>query len=75
MPQNLISYNESGANFKGSKNDIEHGYNLWIDLIDPDPSELLYIRQSFQLDLKAFMEYSNHSKSLRLAFWITTSLL
>ncbi len=38
--QNLISYNEMEVRPGGSKDDIQQGYNIWVDLIDPTYPEL-----------------------------------
>jgi len=60
--QNIISYNEREVRQGGSKDDIRQGYNIWVDLADPTPPELLNTKQSFHLDSKALEEYSNRSK-------------
>lgn len=60
--RNVISYNEREVRQGGSKDDIQQGYNIWIDLSDPTPAELWNAQQSFHLDSKAIEEYSNKSK-------------
>jgi magnesium transporter len=60
--QNIISYNEREVRQGGSKDDIRQGYNIWVDLADPTPPELLNAKQSFHLDSKALEEYANKSK-------------
>lgn len=60
--QNVISYNEREVRRGGSKEDVQQGYNVWIDLSDPTPAEIWNVQQSFHLDSKALEEYSNKSK-------------
>jgi magnesium transporter len=61
--QNVICYNERGIiRGQGSKECIEKGYNLWIDVINPTESDLSSLQQSFNLDKKAFETYKNKSK-------------
>lgn len=60
--RSAISYNEAEVRQGGSKEDIRQGYNVWVDLTDPTPPELLSVQQSFHLDAKALQEYSNKSK-------------
>jgi magnesium transporter len=60
--QKIISYNEREVRQGGSKDDIRQGYNIWVDLEDPTPAELLNAKQSFHLDSKALEEYANKSK-------------
>jgi magnesium transporter len=57
-----ISYNERELKQNGSRNDVNAGYNVWIDLVDPTPAELSSIEQSFGLDKMALQEYHNKSK-------------
>jgi Mg2+ and Co2+ transporter CorA len=58
----IISYNEREVRHNGSKEDIKEGYNVWVDLINPTPPELLSIQQAFHLDKAALEEYLNKSK-------------
>lgn len=58
----IISYNEKGLKRDGSKEDIKSGYNVWVDLVDPTPPEILNIYKSFNLDKGALEEYLNKSK-------------
>jgi magnesium transporter len=46
----------------GSIDDLESGYNLWIDLIDPNHDELLELAHKFNLDAEAIETYFNKSK-------------
>jgi len=58
----IISYNERELKQNGSRNDIQAGYNVWVDLVDPTPAELSSIKQSFGLDNMALQECLNKSK-------------
>ena len=61
--QNIICYNEREVKEgQGSKEDIKQGYNLWIDIENPTPSEISNIEQSFNLDNKAVEMLQNKSK-------------
>jgi len=54
MQKTVIYYNENEViEGKGSKEDIINGYNIWIDLINPTPSELSTLEKSFHVDHKA----------------------
>lgn len=57
-----VSYNAGELKTAGSMQDIEAGYNVWIDLTDPTPTEILRVHQSFHLDKRALEEYLNQSK-------------
>ncbi|MDQ3807463.1 MAG: magnesium transporter CorA family protein [Thermoproteota archaeon] len=58
----IISYNEREVKYNGSKDDINAGYNVWVDLVNPSIFELSSIQQSFHLDNLALEEYLNKSK-------------
>ena len=60
--RSVVSYNEREVKYGGSKDDINKGYNVWVDLINPTPEELSSIQQSFHLDKLALEEYLNKSK-------------
>src|ERR671914_2616667 len=61
--QNIICYNEREVKEgEGSKEDIKQGYNLWIDIENPTPSEISNIEQCFNLDNKAVEMLQNKSK-------------
>jgi magnesium transporter len=61
--QNIICYNEREVKEgQSSKEDIKQGYNLWIDIENPTPSEIFNIEQSFNLDNKAIEMLQNKSK-------------
>ena len=58
----IISYNKSEVKYNGSKEDLEAGYNVWIDLVEPTATEVSNIQQSFHLDKVALEKYLNKSK-------------
>jgi magnesium transporter len=58
----IISYNEHEVKTEGSLDDLENGYNVWIDLVDPDHEELLTLGRKLNLDSDALETYSNKSK-------------
>jgi len=60
--QTLIAYNQNEVKKSGTKQDINNGYKLWLDLIDPTPSEINEIQQSFDLDKNALGVFSSKSK-------------
>ena len=52
MQKTVIYYNENEViEGKGSKEDIINGYNIWIDLINPTPSDF-YWKNHFMLITK-----------------------
>jgi magnesium transporter len=54
MQKTIICYNENKViEGKGSREDINNGYNLWIDIINPTSSEISELEKSFNLDHKA----------------------
>jgi Mg2+ and Co2+ transporter CorA len=67
--QNIICYNEREVKEgQGSKKDIEKGYNLWVDIVNPTGSEIFNIEQSFNLDNKAVEMFTNKSKNHKLGY-------
>jgi magnesium transporter len=62
VQQTIISYNELEIKKDGSMEDIQKGFKIWIDIIDPTPQELAGIKKAFQLDTKAFNAFMNNSK-------------
>ena len=54
MKKTVICYNEDKViEGKGSREDINDGYNLWIDIVNPTSSEISALEKSFNLDHKA----------------------
>ncbi len=63
MQKTVISYNEREIKEgTGSKNDIKNGYNIWIDIIDPEIIDLENIQKEFNLDEQAVEKIKNKSK-------------
>ena len=60
--QTVILYNEREVKQGGSKEDIRLGYNLWIDITDPSPPEILAIQKNFDLDVKTLETFIHKSK-------------
>jgi Mg2+ and Co2+ transporter CorA len=58
----IICYNEHEVKTDGSLDDLENGYNVWIDLVDPDHEELLALGRKLNLDADALETYFNKSK-------------
>ena len=58
----IIAYNEHEVKTDGSLEDLGNGYNVWIDLVDPDHDELLGLANKFNLDPDAIETYFNKSK-------------
>ena len=58
----IIAYNEHEVKTDGSVDDLGNGYNVWIDLVDPDHEELLGLANKFSLDPQALETYFNKSK-------------
>jgi magnesium transporter len=58
----IISYNEHEVKTDGSLDDLENGYNVWIDLVDPDHEELLELGKILNLDADSLETYFNKSK-------------
>src|SRR5688572_33303685 len=46
----------------GSIEDIKEGYNVWVDVIDPDEKELDGLAEKFNLNKEAIKTCINHSK-------------
>jgi magnesium transporter len=60
--QNTIVYNEHEVKQGGNKEDIRNGYNLWIDITDPSPPEILAIQKNFDPDTKTLEIFIHKSK-------------
>ena len=60
----MIAYNEHEVKTDASLNNL--GYNVWIDLVDPDHDELLGLANKFNLDLDALETYFNKSKKIEI---------
>jgi magnesium transporter len=60
--QTVILYNEHEVKQGGNKEDIRRGYNLWIDITDPSPPEILAIQKNFDIDTKTLETVIHKSK-------------
>ncbi|HEX9320104.1 MAG TPA: magnesium transporter CorA family protein [Nitrososphaeraceae archaeon] len=58
----IISYNEHEIRTDGSIDDLGNGYNVWIDLVDPNHEEIMGMANKFSLDPEALETYFNKSK-------------
>jgi Mg2+ and Co2+ transporter CorA len=70
----IFAYNEQEVKTDGSIDDLGNGYNVWIDLIDPDHDELLELAHKFSLDAEAIETYFNKSKKAEIVYWIIIHL-
>jgi Mg2+ and Co2+ transporter CorA len=59
----VILYNEHEVKQGGNKEDIRGGYNLWIDITDPTPLEILDIQKNFDIDAKTLETIIHKSKN------------
>src|SRR6476619_2969925 len=58
----IISYNESEVKTDGSLEDLDNGYNVWIDMVEPKHDEIIELVLKFNLDPDAMETYFNESK-------------
>src|SRR5918994_5698860 len=58
----MLSYNKDQVKVDGSIEDLERGYNLWIDLIDTEDKELNKLAKKFNLNEEAIQTCINKSK-------------
>ncbi len=67
MQKTIMRYNESNViEGNGSKEDIKDGYNIWIDLIDPDSSEISNLENTFGFDHKSVEKIEQKTKKPRV---------
>jgi len=59
----IIAYNEHDVKSDASLDELGNGYNVWIDLEEPDHDELLGLANKFNLDPDALESYFNKSKN------------
>ena len=60
--QTAIAYNGTQVKQGGTKEDISKGFKLWVDLVNPSPTEISEIRKTFNLDGSALETLINKSK-------------
>lgn len=58
----VLSYNKDQVKMEGSIEDIKEGYNVWVDVIDPDEKELDTLAKKFNLNSEAIKTCINKSK-------------
>ena len=58
----ILSYNKDQVKLDGSIEDLKEGYNVWVDVIDPDEKELESLSQKFSLNQDAIQTCINKSK-------------
>lgn len=58
----ILSYNKGEVKVKGSIEDLEQGYNVWVDVINPDEKELDGLAQKFNLNHEAIQTCVSKSK-------------
>lgn len=58
----IISYNKDKLRMNGSIEDIENGYNIWIDIPDHDVDKISELAQKFNLNMDAVDTCCNKSK-------------
>jgi len=58
----IIAYNEHEVKNDASLDELGNGYNVWIDLEEPDHDELLGLANKFNLDPDALETFFNKSK-------------
>ena len=58
----ILSYNKNEVRENGSLEDLDEGYNVWVDVINPDQSELDKLAKKFHLNEEAIQTCINKSK-------------
>jgi Mg2+ and Co2+ transporter CorA len=75
--QTSIAYNQKEVRNSGTKEDINNGYNLWLDLTNPTLSEINEIQQSYNLVKNALQVFWSKSKKpqVRMLYAHTFTLI
>ncbi len=60
--QTTIFYNRDNIKENGSKNDINEAFNLWLDIVDPSPSEIFDLQKEFGLDIETLKIVERQAK-------------
>jgi magnesium transporter len=60
--QTSIAYNENLVKYDDKKEDPQNGFKLWIDMINPNTSEISEITKKFELDKSAVEALEHKSK-------------
>jgi magnesium transporter len=58
----VLSYNKDQLKAEGSVEDLQQGYNVWVDVINPDEKELEKLAQKFNLNREAIKTCISKSK-------------
>lgn len=58
----ILSYNKNQVKLDASVEDLHKGYNVWMDVIDPDDKELYKLADKFNLNQDAIETCINKSK-------------
>ncbi|HEY7227191.1 MAG TPA: magnesium transporter CorA family protein [Nitrososphaeraceae archaeon] len=58
----ILRYNKGQVKTGGSLEDTERGYNVWVDVVDPDDKELDKLADKFNLNEEAVKTCINKSK-------------
>jgi magnesium transporter len=57
-----IFYNRDEIREKGDKTDIDNGYNLWMDVVDPSSEDISFIQKEFGLDVDTLKVVEREAK-------------
>jgi magnesium transporter len=60
--QTTIFYNRDNIKENGNKNDINEAFNLWLDIVDPSPSEIFDLQKEFGLDIETLKIVEREAK-------------
>jgi magnesium transporter len=60
--QTTIFYNRDNIKENGSKNDFKDAFNLWLDIVDPSPSEIFDLQKEFGLDIETLKIVEREAK-------------
>jgi len=58
----ILSYNKNQVKVDGSIEDLDKGYNVWMDVIDPNEKDLDTLAHKFNLNQEAIQTCLNKSK-------------
>ena len=62
----ILSYNKNQVKVDGSIEDLDKGYNVWVDVIDPNEKDLDTLAHKFNLKQEAIQTCLNKSKKPEL---------
>lgn len=58
----MNNYCDNSSFLDGTKENTKNGFKLWVDIINPDPSEIAEINKIFDLDSSAVEALFHKSK-------------